>query len=125
MTSSPPPRLNPAYRERLFAFINGAPFVQHMGMRCTELEWGRARFEQAAAPFRLQPFGVVHGGNIAALIDTAAFWACFMADTTQDGDGMTSVDLKLNYLAASRHEPLTCLGKLSTPRSGSSERLLH
>ena len=25
---------------------------------------------------------------------------------------MTSVDLKLNYLAATRQEPLTCLGKL-------------
>ena len=55
-----------------------------MGMRVSELAWGQARFEQEPAPFRLQPFGVVHGGTIAALIDSAAFWACFMADTQDD-----------------------------------------
>ena len=49
-----------------------------MGMRVSELAWGLARFEQEAGPFRLQPFGVVHGGNLATLIDSAAFWACFM-----------------------------------------------
>jgi uncharacterized protein (TIGR00369 family) len=106
-----PPRLNPAYRDRLFEFINQSSFVRHMGMRVSELAWGLARFEQEASPFRLQPFGVVHGGNLATLIDSATFWACFMTDTA-DGDGMTSVDLKLNYLAAARQEPLTCLGRL-------------
>jgi hypothetical protein len=37
--------LNPLYRERLFAQIDGAPFVRHMGMRITDLAWGRATFE--------------------------------------------------------------------------------
>jgi uncharacterized protein (TIGR00369 family) len=106
-----PPVFNPAYRDRLFTLINEAPFVRHMGMRVTELAWGLARFEQAPAPSRMQPFGVVHGGNIAALIDSAAFWACYMA-LPDDRDAMTSVDLKLNYLAATRQEPLHCLGKL-------------
>jgi uncharacterized protein (TIGR00369 family) len=107
----PPPVLNPAYRDRLFAFINEAPFIRHMGMRVTELAWGLSRFEQAPAPFRLQPFGIVHGGNIAALIDTATFWACYLA-LPDDRDAMTSVDLKLNYLAATRQEMLDCRGKL-------------
>ena len=31
---------------------------------------------------------------------------------------MTSVDLKLNYLTAARHEPLTCLGKLIKSAAG-------
>ena len=68
---------NAQYRERLFALIDNVPFVRHMGMRITDLAWGRATFEMTAAELRLQPFGVVHGGNIATLIDTAAFWACF------------------------------------------------
>ena len=102
---------NPQYRERLFALIDGAPFVRHMGMRITDLAWGRATFELTAADFRLQPFGVVHGGNIATLIDSAAFWACFLAMDSDD-DGLASVDLKLNYLAPARVEALRCTGTL-------------
>lgn len=102
---------NPQYRERLFALIDDAPFVQHMGMRITDLAWGRAVFELAPAEFRLQPFGVVHGGNIATLIDTAAFWACFLS-MDSDEDGLASVDLKLNYLAPARVEALRCTGRL-------------
>jgi len=103
--------LNPLYQERLFALIDGAPFVRHMAMHITELAWGRATFEMVAAEFRLQPFGVVHGGNIATLIDTAAFWACFLP-MGSDEDGLASVDLKLNYLAPARAEPLHCTGVL-------------
>src|SRR6476659_1429163 len=102
---------NPRYRERLFALIDGAPFVRHMGMRITELAWGRASFEMVAAEFRLQPFKVVHGGNIATLIDTATFWACFLSMGSDD-DGLATVDLKLNYLAPARLEALRSTGTL-------------
>lgn len=102
---------NPLYRERLFALIDSSPFVRHMGMRITDLAWGRATLELTAAEFRLQPFGVAHGGNIATLIDSATFWACFLA-MDSDEDGLTSIDLKLNYLAPARLEALRCTGKL-------------
>jgi len=103
--------LNPQYRERLFALIDGAPFVRHIGMRISDLAWGHAVFDMGPAEFRLQPFGVVHGGNIATLIDTATFWACFLAMGSDD-DGLASVDLKLNYLAPARVEALRCTGTL-------------
>ena len=103
--------LSPIYRERLFAFINEAPFVKHMGMRISHIAWGAAEFELEAAEYRLQPFGVVHGGNIATLIDSAAFWACFVAMGSDD-DGLASVDLKLNYLAPARVEVLRSTGTL-------------
>ena len=102
---------NPAYRERLFALIDGAPFVRHMGMRIADLAWGRATFEMTAAEFRLQPFGVVHGGNLATLIDTATFWACYLP-LDSDQDGLATVDLKLNYLAPARLEAMRCEGTL-------------
>jgi uncharacterized protein (TIGR00369 family) len=102
---------NPQYRERLFALIDGAPFVRHMGMRITDLAWGRATFEMEAAEFRLQPFGVAHGGNIATLIDSATFWACYLS-MDSDEDGLASVDLKLNYLAPVRVEAMRCEGRL-------------
>jgi uncharacterized protein (TIGR00369 family) len=103
--------LSAVYRERLFAFIFEAPFVKHMGMRITDIGWGSAAFELEAAEYRLQPFGVVHGGNIATLIDSAAFWACFVAMGSDD-DGLASVDLKLNYLAPARRETLCCTARM-------------
>ena len=103
--------LNPLYRERLFALIDEAPFVRHMGMRIIDLAWGRATFEMTPAEFRLQPFGVVHGGNIATLIDSATFWACYLSMDSDD-DGLASVDVKLNYLAPARMEALRSTGTL-------------
>jgi uncharacterized protein (TIGR00369 family) len=82
-----------------------------MGMRITDLAWGKAAFEMTPAAYRLQPFGVVHGGNIATLIDTATFWACFLS-MDSDEDGLATVDLKLNYLAPARVEGLKCEGRL-------------
>jgi uncharacterized protein (TIGR00369 family) len=112
-TDEPPAArvFNPTYRDRLFALINGSPFVRHMGMRISDIAWGRATVEMTAAEFRLQPFGVVHGGNLATLIDTATFWACFLS-IDSDEDGLTTVDLKLNYLAPARAEALHCTGTL-------------
>lgn len=80
-------------------------------MRITELALGSATFEMTAAEFRLQPFNVVHGGNIATLIDSAAFWACFLSMGSDD-DGLASVNLNLNYLAPARVEALRCTGTL-------------
>jgi len=45
----------------------------------------------------LQPFGIVHGGVFASLLDAAAFWAVYTQ--VPDDLGMTTVELKLNYLA--------------------------
>ncbi len=46
----------------------------------------------------LQPFGYVHGGVFASIIDAAAFWAVYYEIEDQN-TGITTVDLKLNYLA--------------------------
>jgi uncharacterized protein (TIGR00369 family) len=107
-------QLDPRYRERLFAFINDSPFVRHVGMSIRAIDHGSARFDMEPAPFRLQPYGVTHGGNFAILIDSAAFWACFLALGSEE-DALTSVDLKLNYLAPAKVEPLVCVGKLLKP----------
>jgi uncharacterized protein (TIGR00369 family) len=111
VTTAPEKVLNPLYRERLFAGINEAPFVRHMAMRITDLGWGTAGFELEAADFRMQPFNVMHGGNIATVIDTATFWACYLAMDSDD-DGLASVDLKLNYLAPAYREALRCEARL-------------
>jgi uncharacterized protein (TIGR00369 family) len=102
---------NPAYRDLLFKMINESPFPAHLQMRIVEIDHGASVFEMAPAPFRMQPFQVIHGGNIATILDSATFWACFLA-MGNDQDGLTSVDLKLNYLAAARDEKIICKGQM-------------
>ena len=51
----------------------------------------------AAREKHLQPFGIVHGGVFASLLNATAFWAAY--SQAPEDVGMTTVDLKLNYLA--------------------------
>ena len=58
----------------------------------------------------LQPFGMVHGGVFASIIDAAAFWALFYEIEDQNA-GATTVDLKLNYLAPAASGKLIARGR--------------
>ena len=58
----------------------------------------------------LQPFGLVHGGVFASIIDAAAFWALFYEIEDQNA-GATTVDLKLNYLAPAASGKLIAKGR--------------
>ena len=71
---------------------------------------GHALVEMRLSDAHIQAFGVAHGGAVASLIDTAAFWAA-VCDIDEE-DGITSVDLKLNYLAPGHTGTLTARGNL-------------
>jgi uncharacterized protein (TIGR00369 family) len=92
------PRINPAYVDRIKVLIREAAYPSHMSMTLEALEIGSCRIQLPVKPEHFQPFGVVHGGVIATLIDTATFWAGFLSLERED-DGLANVDLKLNYLA--------------------------
>ena len=90
-------RLNPGYVQEVSALTNDCPYFKLLSMHIQELEVGRSLLEIDLDQKHLQPFGVVHGGVFSSILDAAAFWAVY---TTVDEDlGMTTVDLKLNYLA--------------------------
>jgi uncharacterized protein (TIGR00369 family) len=90
------PQLNPAYLAALYQTVNTSPFPSHLPMRIVEVGETTARIELEVARCHLQPFGIVHGGVIATLVDTATFWAGFGA--IPEDAGLVNIDLKLNYL---------------------------
>lgn len=90
--------INEAYVKEVMAMVNTAPFPSHVPFRLVAMDFDTARVEMDAAGQHLQPFGIVHGGVIATLIDTATFWAGFMRLPADFG--LVNVDLKLNYLKA-------------------------
>ena len=87
---------NPEYIRELFEVLNTSPFPDHMLMRLSDIGFDRAVIELRTDRCHLQPFGMVHGGVMATLIDTATFWAVFMR--IPEDAGLVNIDLKLNYL---------------------------
>ncbi|MDI9569287.1 MAG: PaaI family thioesterase [Pseudomonadota bacterium] len=102
-------KLNPAYAEAVRETVNGCPFFRHMSMTLRELGLGFAIVDLEVEARHLQAFGCVHGGVYAAAIDTAAFWAPFCE--LAEGTGITTVDLKVNYLAPAGQGKITAAGK--------------
>lgn len=100
---------NPAYVSELLHLVNNSPFPAHMAMQLQEIAYDHAVVGLRTDHFHLQPYGIVHGGVLATLIDTATFWAAFLR--LPDGDGLVNIDLKLNYLNPVTDEFLAATGR--------------
>ena len=101
---------NPEHIARLADVINSSPYFKLISMKIREIGKGYSLFEIDLNKKHLQPFGLAHGGVFAALIDTAASWALFYGIEDQNA-GLTSVDLKLNYLAPAVSGKLIAKGR--------------
>jgi uncharacterized protein (TIGR00369 family) len=89
--------LNPDYVEAVRREVNACPYFSLLSMEIKELRWGESLVEILVREKHFQPFGMVHGGVFASLVDAAAFWAVYTQ--VPEELGMTTVELKLNYLA--------------------------
>ena len=96
--AEPPMTPNPAFIAALQASVRDAPYPQLLGMRLEDIAFDRCRIELDLDQRHMQPFGIVHGGVLATLVDTATFWAGYLR--LPQGTGLVNVDLKLNYLKA-------------------------
>jgi len=88
--------VNPAFVETLKETVRNSPYPMHMRMTLEHVGIDRAEVVIQLADCHLQPFGIVHGGVVATIIDTATFWAAFLR--LAPTDGLVNIDLKLNYL---------------------------
>jgi uncharacterized protein (TIGR00369 family) len=89
---------NPEHAERIMDIINNAPYFQHLSMTIHEIGVGYSSFEINLSNKHWHPFDAVHGGVIASIIDSAASWALYYGIEDENA-GLTTVDLKLNFLA--------------------------
>jgi uncharacterized protein (TIGR00369 family) len=102
--------LNPAYVNQVNGLINNSPYFQLLSMRVVEAGIGFSLLEIDLDRKHLQPFGFVHGGVFASIIDAACFWALFHG-IEHPNAGATTVDLKLNYLAPAASGKLIARGR--------------
>jgi len=103
------PPINDAYISELIQTVNTSPFPSHLPMRLQSIDIDRSEVVLDAAPCHLQPFGIVHGGVLATLIDTATFWSAFLR--LEEDAGLVNIDLRLNYLEPVRSGRLTATGR--------------
>lgn len=111
--SEPLPAVNDAYIRALQDLVKNAPYPRLIGMRLDSIELDRARIGLEVSEHHFQPFGMVHGGVLATLIDTATFWAAFLR--LPEDAGLVNIDLKLNYLQPVTGGRLTADGRCLRP----------
>jgi acyl-CoA thioesterase len=75
-------------------------FPRLLGIEIDSIEPSRARLSVEVRQELLQLQGVMHGGAIATLIDTAVAFAIISVSEPQDR--FTTVEMKVNYLSAIR-----------------------
>jgi uncharacterized protein (TIGR00369 family) len=92
--------------------IDNAPVALLVGFKLVEVEEGRAVFELEPAEHQYNPFGTIHGGVTAGVIDAAT--GCAVHSTLPAGAGFTSLEIKVNYVRPVTTETglLRCEGRV-------------
>ena len=101
---------NPEFIKRVREIVSASPYFQLLSMKLVDAGAGFSLVEIDLTQKHLQPFGMVHGGVFSSIIDAAAFWAVYCGIEDEDA-GMTTVDLKLNYLAPAASGKLIARGR--------------
>jgi acyl-CoA thioesterase len=87
----------PAERlERIERAIDAVPYARLLGIQLEKVAPGEATLTLAIRPELRQNHGVVHGGALASLIDTATAFA--ILTLLEPEERVTTVDLSISYL---------------------------
>lgn len=88
--------LNAAQLRRAQKAINAVPFARLLGIELEDIASGTATLGLNVGEELTQNHGVVHGGAIASLIDTATAFA--IISLLDPKEKVTTVDLTVSYL---------------------------
>ena len=103
-------KINPEHINKVIEMMNASPFLSNMKMRIVSMEEGITEMEADMNPGFLNPFGGVHGGVYATMIDTACYWASYC--DIDENVVYTSVDLSVTNLAYIKGRKLYCTGRV-------------
>jgi len=78
-------------------------------MRVTELGVGYSKVAVEIGEEHMNPFGTLHGGVYASVIDTAAYWSAY-CDLPEE-QGLVTIDLKVDFLAPVLDQMIIATGK--------------
>jgi uncharacterized protein (TIGR00369 family) len=108
-----------AQRQGIIEYFNHFGFSQLMGMKLLEIEPGSARISMSWRPDLTQPAGIMHGGAIASLVDTAIAHAILLTlpDTgvPTTGGRIVTLDLRVKYLRPVSAGQIFCDARIVRP----------
>lgn len=84
--------------KNLRQMVANAPYYQLLKISLEEIDEGFARFRLPFQRELTQGFGIIHGGAIATLADTAVAYA--LLTLVQPGEKVATAEFKINYLSA-------------------------
>lgn len=90
--------------------LNKAPFPKLLGLELVDLKFGEAILKLKMRDELRQPYGLLHGGATASLIDTATAFALISCQT--ENEQSTTVDLTVHYLRPHTEGEVVCTAKI-------------
>ncbi len=86
------------YLEQVIKVANGSPYYRLLGMEVKEIKEGESRIEMPFKQDLTHPYGIVHGGAIASLADSAVAMA--LIGLVDPKDRITTIEFKINFFAS-------------------------
>lgn len=96
--------------KKAFEVVKTTPYLVHLGIELVEIEHGKAVMRLPMKDELRQPYGLLHGGATASLIDTATAFA--VVSVTSREEKCTTVDLTIHYLRPVINETTICTAKI-------------
>jgi uncharacterized protein (TIGR00369 family) len=86
---------NERYLEQVRKVANSSPYYRLLGMEVTEIREGESRIQMLFKEELTHPYGIVHGGAIASLADSAVAMA--LISLVEQKDRITTIEFKINF----------------------------
>jgi uncharacterized protein (TIGR00369 family) len=83
------------YLEQVRKVANSSPYHRLLGIEATEIREGESRIQMLFKQELTHPYGIVHGGAIASLADSAV--AIALISLVEPKDRITTIEFKINF----------------------------
>ena len=102
--------------DRLASLFHAAPINAHLGLRLVRADAEGAEVRLAVGPHLVQEAGVVHGGILTTLADTAAVYSLLPALSSERM--LIGIELKLDFLRPARPDGGELVARARALRAG-------
>ena len=102
--------VKPKDKQLAFDAVKTTPYLKLLGIELVDIEEGRAVMSLEMQEKLRQPYGLLHGGATASLIDTATAFA--VIGVLPEDEKATTVDLTVQYLRPVTEGKIVCTAKI-------------
>jgi acyl-CoA thioesterase len=107
---SEPKKITEEQKQKAAEAIRAVPFARLLGFELVDLSAGKAVIKLKMRDELRQPYGVLHGGATASLIDTAMAFA--VRTCVPENEQTTTIDLTVHYLRPHTEGEIFCTAEV-------------